>query len=145
MKNKTSKSSKSAPAPKKTKNQKLAEAVAHKLSKKPAPKKAAPKKVKATLTPATPAPVTPVAPVTPAAAPKTAKRRYVSKTAPDSKYHQRDRSTVGSPVTVVRDICAANPTLKRKDILALCIEKGVNKFTAATQYSLWKAAQKAAK
>jgi hypothetical protein len=69
-------------------------------------------------------------------------KRYVSKTAPDSKYHLRDRSDVEKPVAVVRRLCEENPDLPRKDVLTLCIEAGVNKNTAMTQYSLWRAKQR---
>lgn len=68
-------------------------------------------------------------------------KRYVSKTEPDSKYHLRDRSEAEKPVSIVRRICEANPALERKPVIALCIAAGVNKNTAATQYSLWKAAK----
>ena len=68
-------------------------------------------------------------------------KRYESKTAPDSKYHLRDRSLAVKPVTVVRNIVDANPGMERKDIIALCLAAGVNKNTAATQYSLYKAAK----
>lgn len=71
-------------------------------------------------------------------------KRYVSKTDPDSKYHLRDRSDAEKPVAIVRDVCKRNPKMARKDVINLCIAQGVNKNTAATQYSLWKAAEKAA-
>lgn len=71
-------------------------------------------------------------------APKGQPKRYESKTDPDSKYHNRERSTVEKPVAIVHRLCAANPTMTRKEIIALCIAQGVNKNTAATQYSLWK-------
>ncbi len=74
----------------------------------------------------------------------TAPKRYESKTPADSKYHLRDRSTAQKPVAIVRAVCAANPTLARKEILALCVAQGVNHNTAATQYSLYKSAEKAA-
>jgi hypothetical protein len=70
------------------------------------------------------------------------KKKYQPKTDATSKYHNRERSTVEKPVDLVRRICAANPRSARKDIIALCVSQGVNKHTAATQYSLWKAAQK---
>lgn len=71
-------------------------------------------------------------------------KRYLSKTDPGSKYHLRDRSDTEKPVSVVRGICNANPDLARKEVLALCIAAGVNKNTAMTQYSLWKAKQNTA-
>lgn len=66
-------------------------------------------------------------------------KRYVSKTDPDSAYHLRNRSTTLKPCHVVRAYCAANPTLERKAVIAACIAMGVDKNTAATQYSLWRA------
>jgi hypothetical protein len=71
--------------------------------------------------------------------PPEVKRRYESKTAPDSAYHNRERSTIQKPVDVVKGLCAANRKMARKDVIALCVAAGVNKNTAATQYSLWKA------
>lgn len=68
-------------------------------------------------------------------------KHYVSKTEPDSKYHLRNRSSATKPCHIVRELAAANPTLPRKDVIALCLEAGVDKNTAATQYSLWKAKQ----
>jgi hypothetical protein len=70
-------------------------------------------------------------------------KRYVSKTAPDSKFHLRDRSESPKPVSIVRKVCEANPNLTRKEIILLCLDAGVNKNTAATQYSLWKAKRNA--
>lgn len=66
-------------------------------------------------------------------------KRYQSKTDPDSNYHLRERSLASKPVGIVRNICNANPDLTRKAIIDLCLAAGVNKNTAATQYSLWKA------
>jgi len=58
-------------------------------------------------------------------------------------------STVESPVKVVWAITErmtkANPGVARKDILAACLAKGVNRFTASTQIQRFKAAQKKAK
>jgi hypothetical protein len=71
-------------------------------------------------------------------------KRYVSKTDPDSKYHLRDRSVAQKPVAIVRELCGANPKADRKTIIALCEARGVNKNTAATQYSLYKAGIKTA-
>lgn len=139
----------------KKKADKMAEAILHKLKVAQDKKKAAQDKrdakkavkapvatpaPKAPAPPVTPAPVLPPAPpVTPAAAaPKV--KRYESKTDPDSKYHQRERSTATKPVGIVRAICVANPGKARKDIIALCVAQGVNKNTAATQFSLWKSA-----
>lgn len=70
---------------------------------------------------------------------------YVGKTAPDSKYYLRDRSEAAKPVTVVREICEANRDKTRKQTIDLCLAAGVNKNTAATQYSLWKKKDELAK
>ena len=67
------------------------------------------------------------------------KKRYVSKTDPTSKYHLRDRSEASKPVAIVRRICEEMPGAERKAVIMACITAGVNKNTAATQYSLWKA------
>ena len=44
-------------------------------------------------------------------------------------------------VSIVRAICEQNPKKTRKEIIALCMNCGVNKNTAATQFSLWKSAK----
>lgn len=71
-------------------------------------------------------------------------KRYVSKTDANSAYHNRQRSTAEKPVAIVHRFCAANPGMVRKDIIALCIAAGVNKNTAATQYSMFQLKNKAA-
>jgi hypothetical protein len=65
-------------------------------------------------------------------------KRYVSKTDPDSKYHLRARSTATKPCHIVREIFCENPQAERKAVIALCLEAGVDKNTASTQYSLCK-------
>ncbi len=47
-------------------------------------------------------------------------------------------STVENPVQVVRDTCEKMKGAARKDVMAALLAKGVNKYTAATQYQLWK-------
>lgn len=67
---------------------------------------------------------------------------YVSKTGPDSKYHNPDRSTVKGPVAIMRQLCEENwPTNKmtRKQIIAAGMAQGVTKNTAMTQFAMWKA------
>ena len=67
---------------------------------------------------------------------------YVSKTGPDSKYHNPDRSTVKGPVAIMRQLCEENwPTGKmtRKQIIAAGMALGVTKNTAMTQFAMWKA------
>lgn len=69
------------------------------------------------------------------------RKRYVCKTAPDSRYHVRNRSLIDRPVSVVRRICNDYPNLNRKQVLELCVVTGVDYNTASTQYSIWKTKQ----
>lgn len=43
-------------------------------------------------------------------------------------------SSCVSPVKVVRELCEKNWGKPRKEIISMCIERGVNKSTASTQY-----------
>lgn len=55
---------------------------------------------------------------------------------------KRARSAVKSPVLVVWDVCVEHgKTLARKDVVAMCVEMGVNINTARTQYQAWRAAE----
>lgn len=72
---------------------------------------------------------------------KKARKRYVSKTDPTSKYHLRDRSEAEKPVSIVRRLCVSMKGNTRKEVITACIKAGVNINTAATQYSLWKSAE----
>jgi hypothetical protein len=77
-----------------------------------------------------------------APAPAPVKPSYVSKTGPDSKYHNPDRSTVKGPVAIMRQLCEENwPTGKmtRKQIIEAGMALGVTKNTAMTQFAMWKA------
>ena len=77
-----------------------------------------------------------------APAPAPVKPSYVSKTGPDSKYHNPDRSTVKGPVAIMRGLCEENwPTGKmtRKQIIEAGMALGVTKNTAMTQFAMWKA------
>lgn len=49
-----------------------------------------------------------------------------------------NRSTVNSPVRRVWAICGQNPSLSRKEIIQICVNHGINRNTAQTQYSKWK-------
>jgi hypothetical protein len=42
------------------------------------------------------------------------------------------------PVAAVHAICAANPNAARKQVIALCVQAGINPATAATQYNVYK-------
>lgn len=50
----------------------------------------------------------------------------------------KEMSTVSNPVQKVWDICNENMELKRKEIIEICVEAGIAKNTAATQYAKWK-------
>lgn len=56
-------------------------------------------------------------------------------------------STVDNPVQVVRDTCEKMKGAKRREVIAALVAEGVNKWTAATQYQLWRSpkSKKAAK
>lgn len=45
-------------------------------------------------------------------------------------------------VREVWDICEANQDLRRKDVIAICVSKGINFYTARTQYQAWRTAMK---
>lgn len=52
----------------------------------------------------------------------------------------RNRSTVDAPCALVWDLAQAivvEGKGARKDVIAAAVEKGVNKFTARTQYQRW--------
>lgn len=45
-------------------------------------------------------------------------------------------------VREVWDICDENKDLRRKDVIAICVSKGINYYTARTQYQAWRTAMK---
>lgn len=45
-------------------------------------------------------------------------------------------------VREVWDICEENKDLRRKDVIAICVAKGINYYTARTQYQAWRTAHK---
>jgi hypothetical protein len=53
-------------------------------------------------------------------------------------------SRADGPVAKSRAIFDANPTARRKDVLALCVTAGINPHTAWTQYRKWRKARAAA-
>lgn len=63
-----------------------------------------------------------------------------------AKYHSIDRTVVHKEprrkgaVREVWDICEENKGLARKDVIAICVGKGINFYTARTQYQAWKQA-----
>lgn len=54
----------------------------------------------------------------------------------------RPPSTVERPVDLVWRICDAYPYSSRASVIRILVQMGVNKNTAATQYSKWKKAQR---
>jgi hypothetical protein len=50
------------------------------------------------------------------------------------------KSKAENPVQLVWELASANPKLRRRDIINLCLAKGVAFYTARTQYQLWRAA-----
>jgi len=57
------------------------------------------------------------------------------------------KSTIESPSKRVWEIAeqmkAANPNVRRKDVIAACVEQGIAYYTARTQYQLWFKASRA--
>lgn len=57
------------------------------------------------------------------------------------------KSTIESPSKRVWEIAdqmkAENPNVRRKDVIAACVEQGIAYYTARTQYQLWFKANKA--
>lgn len=53
----------------------------------------------------------------------------------------REPSTAGSPTKKVWEIADSMPDASRADVVAKCLEAGINKNTAGTQYSHWKRAR----
>ena len=47
-------------------------------------------------------------------------------------------STAKEPVRLVRELCEAMKGKPRKEVIAAAVAKGVNKYTASTQFQLWK-------
>lgn len=65
---------------------------------------------------------------------------YTSKTSPDSRYHNPVRSTIESPVALMKNLCEKHyPKKTRKEIIDMGIAKGVSRNTAMTQFAMWKA------
>lgn len=70
----------------------------------------------------------------------------LEKKAPTRKIEVTGESTVGRPCKLVwhiaDDMKAANPEVKRKEVLAECVKRGVAFYTARTQYQQWLGVQK---
>lgn len=68
------------------------------------------------------------------------------KKAPTRKIEVTNESTAERPCKLVWHIAdemkAANPEVKRKDVLAECVKRGVAFYTARTQYQQWLGVQK---
>lgn len=72
-----------------------------------------------------------------------AKPRANSATETPSKSAISVNGQLLTPCKAVHAICDANATLERKAILELCVNAGINKATAATQFNIWKQERKA--
>ncbi len=66
-----------------------------------------------------------------------AKRNAKAKATPKAKTRSKP-STVAKPVEVVRGLCESMKGKPRKEVIAAAVAKGVNRWTASTQYQLWK-------
>lgn len=70
----------------------------------------------------------------------------VEKKAPTRKIEVTNESTAERPCKLVwhiaDDMKAANPEVKRKEVLAECVKRGVAFYTARTQYQQWLGVQK---
>jgi len=88
------------------------------------------------------------------AAPKRSPRRKQPKKEATSKEQSTKKevvmlrkSTIESPSKRVWEIAeqmkAANPNVRRKDVIAACVEQGIAYYTARTQYQLWFKASRA--
>lgn len=53
-------------------------------------------------------------------------------------------STIESPVAAVHALCEKMKGAARKDVIAAAVAKGINRYTAATQYQRHRVMQKAA-
>lgn len=47
-------------------------------------------------------------------------------------------STINNPVQFVRETCEKMKGAKRREVIAALVARGVNKWTASTQYQLWR-------
>lgn len=70
----------------------------------------------------------------------------LEKKAPTRKIEVTNESTAERPCKLVwhiaDDMKAANPEVKRKEVLAECVKRGVAFYTARTQYQQWLGVQK---
>jgi len=64
-----------------------------------------------------------------------------TKAAPNRKVEITNRSTIERPTKAVWHIAdemsAANPQVRRKDVIAECVRRGIAFYTARTQYQQW--------
>jgi hypothetical protein len=81
----------------------------------------------------------PDAPKTPATKPPVKKQPKAKQagTYEAMKANRSPTSSVENPVRAMWDLCDANTDKKRKDVIALAVEAGINFYTARTQYQLW--------
>lgn len=70
----------------------------------------------------------------------------LEKKVPTRKIEVTNESTIERPCKLVwhiaDDMKAANPEVKRKEVLAECVKRGVAFYTARTQYQQWLGVQK---
>lgn len=78
----------------------------------------------------------PASPVLPAT-----KEQYLADRSGNEDGKPRERSEVESPVKLVHRLCNEMEGAERKDVIAACVEAGVNPSTAKTQYYHWKKTQ----
>lgn len=57
----------------------------------------------------------------------------------------RNKSSVEHPVVFVWDLCNSMLESRRKDVIEAAVQKGVNVYTARTQYQLWLVASRNSK
>lgn len=78
-----------------------------------------------------------------AASKKNALKKYGKAEVPAEKEEPKKAVATKSTGSVAKvwEICSANAQMTRKEIIAKCIEAGVNAGTAATQFAKWKKAQ----
>lgn len=82
-----------------------------------------------------------------AAAVKTEEKKNGAKKA-EAKPKTREKtgpSTAKEPVKLARELFESMKNARRKDIIAACVAKGINRWTASTQLQLWRHPKKAKK
>ena len=65
-------------------------------------------------------------------------QEYLTQAAGSPDKDTRERSTVEKPVKLVHRLCDEMEGASRNEIIAACMEQGVNRNTALTQYYAWR-------